>query len=187
VRDDSTAAMDASKTVKLLCAMLRDQHAVATHCLPTTDLTSLWSAIGLCALKLFADHLKRSRVTVAGAFILTNDVNSLQGALGCFNAPKVTAALEDLREVANLFLVPPANLPGLMETGRLATMGRTELREFIRQRSDFTTATGAKAAWAKELFGADDAQQVPSSSEKDSASHSIRAGGLKERLTVRLI
>jgi hypothetical protein len=72
-------------------------------------------------------------------------------------------------------------------------MGRTELREFIRQRSDFTTATGAKAAWAKELFGADDAQQqqqAPSSSEKDTASGSSgvsRGGGLKERLTVRLI
>ena len=108
VKDDSPAAMEPSKTVKALCSMLKEQFSTATACLPShSDLSPLWTAVGLNALKLFTEHLKRSRVSVAGAFILANDVNSLQSALGSFKSAKVDAALADLREIANLFLVPP--------------------------------------------------------------------------------
>ncbi|KAG5175314.1 exocyst complex component Sec10-domain-containing protein [Tribonema minus] len=184
LRDDSAAAMDASRTVKALCALLQDQYALATHCLPGTDMTALWQAVGLCALTLFCDHLKRARVTVAGAFVLANDVNALRRALGAVGAPRVDAALEDLREVANLFLVPPANLGALMETGRLAAMPRGDLLAYVRQRADYAPAGpggGARAAWARELFGADDAAAALPPEARE-----IKLGGFKERFAAEL-
>lgn len=47
----------------------------------------------------------------------------MQEVLGSFGCEAVTAAAEQLREIVNLFVVPPENLPSLMEQGMLAEMG----------------------------------------------------------------
>lgn len=41
-----------------------------------------------------------------------------------FRCEEVTAAAEQLREIVNLFVVPPENLPSLMEQGRLSEMAK---------------------------------------------------------------
>ncbi len=48
---------------------------------------------------------------------------ALQEVLGSFGCEAVTAAAEQLREIVNLYVVPPENLPSLMEQGMLAEMG----------------------------------------------------------------
>lgn len=54
-----------------------------------------------------------------------------QEVLGSFGCEAVTAAAEQLREIVNLYVVPPENLTSLMEQGMLAEM-ETEVRAFIR-------------------------------------------------------
>ena len=45
-----------------------------------------------------------------------------QDVLGSFGCEGVTAATEQLREIVNLYVVPPENLTSLMEQGMLAEM-----------------------------------------------------------------
>ena len=45
-----------------------------------------------------------------------------QDVLGSFGCEAVTAAAEQLREIVNLYVVPPENLTSLMEQGMLAEM-----------------------------------------------------------------
>lgn len=47
----------------------------------------------------------------------------MQEVLGSFGCEVVTAAAEQLREIVNLYVVPPENLTSLMEQGMLAEMG----------------------------------------------------------------
>lgn len=54
-----------------------------------------------------------------------------QEVLGSFGCEEVTSAAEQLREIANLYVVPPENLTSLMEQGLLAEMG-TEVPASIR-------------------------------------------------------
>ncbi|CAM9358850.1 unnamed protein product [Chrysoparadoxa australica] len=152
-KEDQAQQVETTRTVKTICNMLSEQHRVATECLPSMDLRTTWSYVGLRVHELFVSHLKHSRVNVLGAFVLTNDVNTLQSVLGSFGCPKTNAAMEQLREAINLFLVPPENLPGLMETGRLAQMNRDELRHFITGRADYHSHPGIKAPWVKEILG----------------------------------
>lgn len=51
-------------------------------------------------------------------------VTHTQEVLGRFGCEGVTSAAEQLREIANLYVVPPENLLSLMEQGRLADMGK---------------------------------------------------------------
>lgn len=45
-----------------------------------------------------------------------------QEVLRSFGCAKVTSAAEQLREIVNLFVVPPENLLSLMQQGKLAEM-----------------------------------------------------------------
>lgn len=56
------------------------------------------------------------RVTRCTRIICTQEV------LGRFGCEAVTAAAEQLREITNLYVVPPENLTSLMEQGMLAEM-----------------------------------------------------------------
>lgn len=50
-----------------------------------------------------------------------------QEVMDGFRCEEVTAAAEQLREIVNLFVVPPENLPSLMEQGRLSEMAKEVL------------------------------------------------------------
>eukprot|EP00752_Nemacystus_decipiens_P010830 g9629.t1 len=162
---EESAAIEATKTVKVVSAVLEEQHRVFVDCLNEAkdmehhhrvDLRMLWEAVGLRVHELFVEHLKKSKVNVIGAFILANDVNRLQEVLGSFGCEVVTAAAEQLREIVNLYVVPPENLTSLMEQGMLAEMETEELVGFVRMRADYHTGVGSRAQWAKELFPHDD-------------------------------
>lgn len=58
----------------------------------------------------------------------TDDTQEVLGSFGC---EEVTSAADQLREIANLYVVPPENLTSLMEQGLLAEMG-TEVHQSIR-------------------------------------------------------
>lgn len=70
------------------------------------------------------EHIKKTKVNVIGAFILANDVNRLQEVTSGFRCEEVTSVSEQLREIVNLFVVPPENLLSLMEQGRLSEMAK---------------------------------------------------------------
>ena len=44
--------------------------------------------------------------------------------MGSFGSESVTSAVEQLREIVNIFVVPPENLMSLMDQGRLAHMAK---------------------------------------------------------------
>ncbi|CAM9778798.1 unnamed protein product [Choristocarpus tenellus] len=119
------------------------------------DLRGIWATVGMKVHRLFVEHIKKTKVNVIGAFILTNDVNRLQEVMGNFKCEEVTAAINQLREVINLFVVPPDNLASLMDQGRLADMGRDELKEFVRMRVDYHTGV-SRSQWARDLFAEDE-------------------------------
>ncbi|CAB1106507.1 unnamed protein product [Ectocarpus sp. CCAP 1310/34] len=50
-----------------------------------------------------------------------------QEVLGRFGCEGVTSAAGQLREIANLYVVPPENLLSLMEQGGLVEMGKEEV------------------------------------------------------------
>lgn len=50
--------------------------------------------------------------------------------MGSFGCEEVTLAAEQLREIVNLFVVPPENLMSLMEQGMLKEMGK-EVRPLL--------------------------------------------------------
>ncbi|CBJ33779.1 conserved unknown protein [Ectocarpus siliculosus] len=124
---EETAAIEATRTVKAVSSVLEEQHSVFVDCLKEVDqrvdLRMLWESVGLRVHELFVEHLKKTKVNVIGAFILANDVNRLQEVLGRFGCEGVTSAAEELREIANLYVVPPENLLSLMEQGRLMGAG----------------------------------------------------------------
>ncbi|CAB1113650.1 unnamed protein product [Ectocarpus sp. CCAP 1310/34] len=157
---EESAAIEATRTVKAVSSVLEEQHSVFVECLKEVDqrvdLRMLWESVGLRVHELFVEHLKKTKVNVIGAFILANDVNRLQEVLGRFGCEGVTSAAEQLREIANLYVVPPENLLSLMEQGRLAEMGKEELVGFVRMRADYHTGVGSRSQWAKELFPQDD-------------------------------
>eukprot|EP00903_Cladosiphon_okamuranus_P022367 g20571.t1 len=162
---EETAAIEATRTVKVVSAVLAEQHEVFEECLNEAkdigqqhrvDLRMLWETVGLRVHELFVEHLKKSKVNVIGAFILANDVNRLQEVLGSFGCEAVTSAAEQLREIVNLYVVPPENLTSLMEQGMLAEMKTEELVAFVRMRADYHTGVGSRSQWAKELFPHDD-------------------------------
>ncbi|CAM9481219.1 unnamed protein product [Discosporangium mesarthrocarpum] len=152
---EDSAIVQATRTTKVVCAMLEEQYSVASECLKEMDLRSMWAAVGMEVHRLFVEHLKRTKVNVIGAFILTNDVNRLQEVMGSFDSQEVTSALDGLRELINLFVVPPENLTTLMEQGVMADMGRDELKEFVRIRADYHTGV-TRSQWARDLFAEDE-------------------------------
>eukprot|EP00904_Undaria_pinnatifida_P003770 jgi/Undpi1/13394/HiC_scaffold_8.g03053.m1 len=123
---EDDADIDATKTVKAVSSVLTEQHSVFVDCLKEVDhrvdLTMMWEGVGLKVHQLFVEHIKRTKVNVNGAFILASDVNRLQEVLRSFGCAKVTSAAEQLREIVNLFVVPPENLLSLMQQGKLAEM-----------------------------------------------------------------
>lgn len=48
--------------------------------------------------------------------------------MGRFGCEEVTSEVERLREIVNIFVVPPENLMSLMGQGRLAEMGNEVLQ-----------------------------------------------------------
>ncbi len=67
------------------------------------------------------------------------------------NVGEIKAAFDELKEVVGLFIVPPANLVGLLDHGYLATQDRNELFLYISMRADFRTH-GMISPWVRKIF-----------------------------------
>ncbi|CAB1106510.1 unnamed protein product [Ectocarpus sp. CCAP 1310/34] len=126
-----TVMVTVTVTVQAVFSVLEEQPSVFVECLKEVDqridLWMLWECVGHRVHELFVEHLNKTKVNVIGAFVLANDVNrppTAMEVLGRFGCDGVTSAAGQLREIANLYVLPPENLLSLMEQGRLAEMGK---------------------------------------------------------------
>ncbi len=136
-----------------LCKVVKEQHSFITKCLPEVDLSGMWSAFGLGVVQRFMGYLKNSKVTETGGFILAQDVNEMQDMLRLFDSAKVDMQTKKLRSIINLYIIPAANIEGLVEgDGIVSQMPKSELKEYAKQRADWQTGIGTLSSWAKEVF-----------------------------------
>jgi hypothetical protein len=123
------------------------------------------TALALAARDVLLGQLKRAKVSLAGSFTLVQDIAMVsQVALGnevCAAIPQVREAWAELKLLAQLFIVQPDHLRGLLLDEKdssqlqegLHKVKRRLICEALSHRADFKAQSkGQPAPWVKALF-----------------------------------
>ena len=149
VREDNPAALaeeGPSRACQAVCAYVREAAAKLKATLDGRNLRLVQAELAQRLHRALWAHLRRFSVSAGlGGMRLLRDcseyrdlVRRLQLAAA---APAVADSFEQLREAANLFVVPPGNLRPLLEEGALLSrLDAAERLALVRLRSDFQSS-----------------------------------------------
>ncbi|KAH7465984.1 hypothetical protein KRP22_014968 [Phytophthora ramorum] len=101
--------------------------------------------------ELYLLHLRKFRFDPDGACMLLRDVSEYRQA---FRSPSLPSAVNDifdlLHEIANVFALPPENLGGFVNEGKLATLNKQTLHHIVKRRWDYKSNAEKIAASLKD-------------------------------------
>ena len=84
-----------------------------------------------------------------GGLLLSKDLTEYQNLVEAFNLPSLRERFDLLRQMGNLFTVPPQNLSGIMDSGLLARFDKQALMKLVELRADY----GNNPSKIGKLFG----------------------------------
>jgi hypothetical protein len=144
--DEAVVAEDQSpsKACSAVCAFVAEVAAKANSTLDGRNVQSFLSEVATRLQRLLWTHIRHFTITAGlGGMRLLRDMAEYREAVRRLRlASSVDDAFTQLKEAANLFVVPPANVrPLLEESSLLARLTPDERLALVKQRSDY------KASW----------------------------------------
>ncbi|KAI9175659.1 Exocyst complex component 5 [Blastocladiella emersonii ATCC 22665] len=134
----------ASPTCVSICELLSRVHGHTTAFLDGANARAVLHLVAVQVHAQLLEHLRKFPVSTTGALTLARDVAKYQDAvvagfkLG--DDPRVAARFDLLREISNLFLVRPENLPALLGEGLVAQLDTASVAAYLSNRADFKSA-----------------------------------------------
>lgn len=133
VLDNSPTAACAS-----CCKFLDEQIRHVSTCLYGRNRDMFFRELGMGFHHNLTMLLKQYTVTESGGIRLMRDLSDYQRCMRRLNVAEVDELFDLLREVANLFLVAPQNLPNVLsELMQKKSMSRDEVNSYIKMRADY--------------------------------------------------
>ncbi|AMD19029.1 HBR128Cp [Eremothecium sinecaudum] len=112
-------------------------HSQVVGNLMNANLENFLTKVGTLLYEKLLDHYKRFQVSSVGGVIVTKDIIGYQSAIEEWGIDALNEKYALLRELANLFTIQPELLESLTMEGRLTTIGRNVISEYISKREDF--------------------------------------------------
>ncbi|AET39259.1 exocyst subunit SEC10 Ecym_4183 [Eremothecium cymbalariae DBVPG len=120
-----------------LVAVLHAIHTQVLRHLKNGNLESFLIEVGNVLYEKLLDHYKKFQVSSIGGVIVTKDIIGYQNIIEEWGIAELDEKFALLRELANLFTVQPDLLESLTNEGRLVSMERKIVTEYISRREDF--------------------------------------------------
>ncbi|KAH7105434.1 exocyst complex component Sec10, partial [Auriculariales sp. MPI-PUGE-AT-0066] len=148
--DDISFARVNTEPCQACCQILDKVRETATENLTGKNKEAFLTEIGVAFHALLLDHFKKFPVSATGGLMLAKDLKSYQDTVGTFGIPAVAERFEFLRQLGNVFLVPPETLKGYITEGYLGRIDTALLQPYLAQRPDWskvdTSGTGGDEA-----------------------------------------
>jgi len=149
-------------------------------------LGNLWKLLVDEVTAVIIDHLKRSKISIQGSFVLLKDLEVLQmtilqeaGWVSNLNSNmegEILSSLESLREACVfIFMTPQHRIrEDVVTRGKSSTIPLSIIYDLLKRRDDYRTH-GMRSNWAKEVF--DDDNLANSSEAKGTNNNFINTFG----------
>lgn len=106
----------------------------------------LWRELGQRLVATYLSHLRKSKISQEGAFILVRDLDEYYGVIDSMSCPEVLDMFVSMREMTYAFMAPVENIENMI-TDELRHLDTHILLCLLRARTDFSM----RAAWVKQL------------------------------------
>ncbi|CDO94044.1 unnamed protein product [Kluyveromyces dobzhanskii CBS 2104] len=126
-----------TETTTELVAVLGSVYNQSALYLKNRNLRSFLARIGHNLFDQLLNHYKKFQVSSTGGVIVTKDIIAIQTAVEEWNVGELNEKFATLRELSNLFTVQPELLTSLTKEGRLASLDRATIDEYISKREDY--------------------------------------------------
>lgn len=151
INSTSPACMQISKTVSLVATQMDARQAE----MPGLSLSTLfWKPLGQEVVAAMISHLRKQKITPEGAEMLIRDMNEYCTVLSKCAPPDVFDSMLCLREMCQIFLVPP-ELVVMMVSEEFRHLDTNIVLALSKARSDFNSTSigfsGNSINYAKEL------------------------------------
>ncbi|KZS97887.1 exocyst complex component Sec10 [Sistotremastrum niveocremeum HHB9708] len=136
--DDISFARLNTEPCTQCCEILERVLEAAEQNLSGKNLEVLLSEIGVAFNTLLLEHLKKFPVSATGGLMLAKDLKSYQDTISSFQIPSLSERFEFIRQLGNVFLLPPEALKTYINENYLARIDADLLRPYLQQRSDWS-------------------------------------------------
>lgn len=106
----------------------------------------LWREVGGRLVASYLSHLRKSKISQEGAFVLVRDLDEYYSVIDTMGCPEVLDMFLSMRDIASVFMAPPENIEAMV-TEELRHLDTLILLCLLRARTDFSL----RAPWVKQL------------------------------------
>lgn len=170
--DDLSFARVNTEPCQFCCEMLDKVREAAFENLTGKNREVFLTEIGVAFHAQLLEHFKKFPVSATGGLMLAKDLKSYQDTVALFGLPALAERFEFLRQLGNVFLVPPETLKSYITENYLGRIDPTLLHPYLAQRPD----------WAK--FESGFSAAGTDGDAADAADAKSGAAGLSQRFGV---
>eukprot|EP00698_Gefionella_okellyi_P003529 TRINITY_DN13320_c0_g1_i1.p1 TRINITY_DN13320_c0_g1~~TRINITY_DN13320_c0_g1_i1.p1 ORF type:complete len:727 (+),score=150.50 TRINITY_DN13320_c0_g1_i1:29-2209(+) len=116
---------------------IRQQHRTFTESLDGGNLDTMLTELAVRLYHKLMDHIRKFTISSDGGLRLMRDLTEFQKVVEQFKLPAVDAQYEVLRDIANVFVVSPQFISGLLTDSALRKLADGELATLVKMRADF--------------------------------------------------
>ncbi|KAI0320274.1 exocyst complex component Sec10 [Amylostereum chailletii] len=135
--DDISFARVNTEPCDACCETLEKVGEVAKKNLSGKNLEVFLSEVGIAFHGLLLEHLRKFPVSATGGLMLAKDIKSYQDTIASFGIPALHERFEFIRQLGNIFLIPPETLKSYIADNYLGRIDAALLRPYLTQRSDW--------------------------------------------------
>ncbi|KAI4523719.1 exocyst complex component Sec10 [Schizophyllum commune Loenen D] len=144
--DDISFARVNTEPCVACCDMLEKVRNAAKQYLSGKNLEVFLTEVGVAFHGLLLDHMRKFPVSATGALMLTKDIKSYQDAIAGFGIPALFERFEFLRQLGNIYLIPPETLKSYITENYLGRVDAELLKPYLALRSDWGSVEKGFAA-----------------------------------------
>lgn len=128
---------------RLCCEMLDKVRGAAFENLTGKNREVFLTEIGVAFHDQLLEHFKKFPVSATGGLMLIKDLKSYQDTIAVFGISALAERFEFLRQLGNVFLVPPETLKMYTTEKYLGRIDPTLLQPYLSQRTDWAQIQSA--------------------------------------------
>ncbi|KAG0246781.1 Exocyst complex component 5 [Mortierella sp. GBA43] len=138
--DELDLTVLATKPCMDCCEFLRRMYEVIRKYFDGKNIEMFCMEIGTSFHGMLLEHFKKFSISPVGGVLLSRDIAKYQESVKAWNIPSLDERFEMLRQLGNVFLVVPENLPAALNEGHLGKADFKSLYPYLQMRADFKTS-----------------------------------------------